>query len=236
MGELQNRDKQVERAAMQHVIPFVGWIVILSLLTPVSGVNYAIRAVMGLGLFIWLRPWRYYQSIRLKHLPLALGVGVLVFVVWILPETETATRWPGVVHAYRVLGLLPPWRLTEPLAATEYAPEVCGWTLAIVRLLGSAIVIACIEEFFWRGFLYRLFAGRNFLKVDLGVMKPAAFCGVALLFGLEHTRWLAGIVAGIAYGYLMIRTRDIWATCFAHGITNFLLGLYVLMTGSYEFW
>jgi CAAX prenyl protease-like protein len=236
MGEMQYTVKQTERAAMQHVVPFVGWIVLLSLLTPASGVNYAIRAAIGLGLFIWLRPWRYYQAIHLKNLPLAFGVGVLVFVAWVIPETDTATRWPGVVHAYRLLGLLPPWRVTEPLAATVYAPEVCGWTLAIVRLLGSAIVIAIIEEFFWRGFLYRLFAGRNFLAVDLGVMKPAAFLGVALLFGLEHTRWIAGIVAGVAYGYLMIRTRDIWATCVAHGITNFLLGLYVLLTSSYEFW
>ena len=32
MGEMEHTVKQTERAAMQHVVPFVGWIVLLSLL------------------------------------------------------------------------------------------------------------------------------------------------------------------------------------------------------------
>ena len=59
---------------------------------------------------------------------------------------------------------------------------------------------------------------------------------MGLLFGFEHQRWLVGILAGLAYLWLMLRTRDIWAAIVAHVITNFLLGLYVLAAGAYAFW
>ena len=42
--------------------------------------------------------------------------------------------------------------------------------------------------------------------------------------------------AGLAYGLLFIRTRDVWAACLAHATTNLALGAYVLSTGHWEFW
>ena len=108
--------------------------------------------------------------------------------------------------------------------------------LALMRLAGSAFVIAVSEEFFWRGFLYRWMLGKNFLRVDAGRLDPMMFPAVAVLFGLEHAQWLAGIVAGLAYGWVYWRTRDIWAAAASHVVTNFLLGLYVLATGQYHFW
>jgi CAAX prenyl protease-like protein len=62
------------------------------------------------------------------------------------------------------------------------------------------------------------------------------FLAVALAFGFEHDRWLAGFLAGVIYGLVVIRTRDIWAACAAHVVTNFLLGVYVLARGAYGFW
>jgi hypothetical protein len=58
----------------------------------------------------------------------------------------------------------------------------------------------------------------------------------AVVFGVEHSEWLAGIVAGLAFGWLYLRTRDIWAAVVAHVTTNFILGWYVLATGSYHYW
>lgn len=130
-----------------------------------------------------------------------------------------------------------PWgRLPDVVSPPPYAPETCGWPLAVVRLLGSAFVISFIEEFFWRGFIGRWIAARDFRSVDLGVFVRNAFFITALLFGLEHDRWLVGIVAGLAYGALVLKTRDLWAAGIAHALTNFLLGLYVLSSGAYGFW
>ena len=56
------------------------------------------------------------------------------------------------------------------------------------------------------------------------------------MFAVEHEQWFAGALAGIAYGWLYLRTRDIWAAAFAHVVTNYTLGWYVLTTQSYQFW
>jgi CAAX prenyl protease-like protein len=97
-------------------------------------------------------------------------------------------------------------------------------------------VIAVIEEFFWRGFVYRWLQKQAFLEVPLSAFRLGYFVVVVLLFGVEHDRWVVGILAGIAYGVLLLKTRDIWATAIAHGVTNLVIGVYVLLTGYHHFW
>jgi hypothetical protein len=74
------------------------------------------------------------------------------------------------------------------------------------------------------------------VNVDLGKLDVAMLLAASLVFGLEHDRWLVGALAGLAYGYLVVRTRDLWSAVIAHAVTNFLLACYVLATGSYSFW
>ena len=224
------------RDILAHVVPFAAWIALIYLPGSSSGWTYAVRAAVGLILFLGLRPWRGYTPLRLAHLPLAALVGFLVFAVWVLPETRWAARWPALQEFYLKFAVLPWGRVPEAVSPPPYAPETCGWPLAVVRLLGSAFIISFIEEFFWRGFICRWIAARDFRSVDLGVFARNAFFVTALLFGLEHDRWLVGILAGLAYGALVIKTRDLWAAGIAHAITNLLLGLYVLALGEYSFW
>ena len=33
-----------------------------------------------------------------------------------------------------------------------------------------------------------------------------------------------------------IKTKDIWAAIIAHGVTNFLLGWYVIVFDAYQYW
>jgi hypothetical protein len=234
-------DNKAERHREQnmmwtHVLPFVIWILLMELLKPPTGWGYAVRTAVSLGVLCWMAPWRWYTRLQFRHIPLALVMGVVVCVVWIAPETPWMARMPGFEKAYRFVGMLMPWKETLPAEETPYAPAVCGWVFTIIRLLGSAVVIAIIEEFFWRGFLYRWIQDQEFWKVSPGVWHTGAFLLTALLFGLEHQRWLVGIAAGVGYGWLYIRTRDLWAVCLAHGVTNFLLGIYVIATGAYAFW
>lgn len=197
--------------------------------------KYAIRAAVSLVLLLWLRPWRWYEPLRIRHLPAVFAVGVLVFVVWVFPESLWMDRWPDLKALYAK------WILFSSAGAeaglSPYAPEICGWPLALAKIAGSAFVIAAIEEFFWRGFLYRWLLDRDFVNVGLGVLQPAMFFACSLAFGIEHgNRWLVGFIAGAVYGLLLIRTRDIWAAVVAHVVTNLLLGLYVLAMGAYGFW
>ncbi len=242
--EWQERE-EVRAATWAHVTPFLFWIACIFLVGQfaiddddvVRAWVYAAQTVIGLGLFLYFRPWRWYARLNMRNVPLAIGVGVAVFVIWVLPETEwVGALAPGFQNFYLRIFIFPPWSVAEPPEISPFAPELAGWALTAMRLIGSAFVIAIIEEFFWRGWLYRWLLGRNFLKVDLGHWNTGVFLAVSAVFAVEHMQWGVGFIAGVIYLWMMIRTRDLWSVALAHVITNGLLGLYVIFYGKYEFW
>lgn len=224
-------------AIMRHVVPFLAWIGLMYALGEPAAWKYALRTGLCLALFLGLHPWTGYRGPELRDLMWGVPVGVAVLVAWIGLETPwAAARMPGLQEFYLRWLVFPLGELPPLPEASPYAPQTCGWALALVRLGGSALVIASIEEFFWRGFLYRWLVRRRFLSVGLGRFELQAFLITVAVFGLEHQRWLAGIVAGAAYGGLIIHRKNIWGAVIAHVVTNLLLGLYVLSSGSYTFW
>lgn len=58
----------------------------------------------------------------------------------------------------------------------------------------------------------------------------------ALMFGFEHDLWMAGTIAGLAYGWLYRLRGNLWMPVLAHAVTNGVLGAWVLTTGSWKFW
>ena len=223
-------------AAVPHVAPFAAWVLLMLLPGVPPAWSYVLRTLAGAVLILVLRPWENYPRLAWSHVPPALLVGVAVFALWIIPESPWFAQRFTHAHAfylrYGVTGD------ASPVAGADspFSPQVGGWPIALVRLAGSACVIATIEEFFWRGFLYRWIQKPDFLSVDLGRFHAAAFAIVVVVFAVEHHRWAAGAIAGVAYGLAAVRTRDIWTAVLAHVVTNGLLGVYVLATGSYAFW
>jgi CAAX prenyl protease-like protein len=241
MSDLFRKDRNVYAVAgWSHIMPFALWIVMMVVLDFFGGPaawKYALRTVACGGLLIYLRPWQWYAPPVWKNFLPATLAGLLVFIIWVLPECAWMDRWPVVREFYLKWAVFPLGKLPTFMSDSPYAPEQAGWTLSLVRLAGSAFVIAVIEEFFWRGFLFRWLVKKNFLDADPG--QPADWfvvAGVSLAFGLEHDRWLVGALAGLIYLQLYRRTRDLWAAAIAHVTTNLLLGVYVLRTGSYGFW
>ena len=230
--------REIERGWISHGVPFLAWLFLMHMLGDPTGWKYAVRAALCLGLFFYLKPWKTYDRFELKHAPLAIVSGLFVYGVWVFFETVLGTSTGIVQQFYLKYAVLPWGELPEiPTETSAYDPSLCGWPLSLVRLGGSAFVIAMIEEFAWRGLLYRWATGaKNFLKCELSRFDWTALLLVNVVFGVEHHRWLAGIIAGIVYTLVMIRTRNIWAAVLAHVITNFVLGVHVLMTGSYQFW
>lgn len=199
--------------------------------------TYAARVAAGIVLMLWLRPWKHYTfSCSPSDWAWALLAGVLVLLAWIGLEMPIAGRFPAVQEFYLRWLVMPLGGVPEPVTFSPYAPAVCGWPLTLVRLAGSAFVIAVIEEFFWRGFLYRWLIDRQFLKVGLGEFELQAFALAVLFFGVEHQRWFAGIIAGVVYGGLILWRKTIWPAVIAHVVTNFLLGLYVIGAEQYTYW
>lgn len=230
-------DRSASKAWVSHVVPFAAWLGIMLVPGIPSTWNYALRTVLCLVLFLGLRPWTWgYPRLQLKHIPGAFLAGLAVLAIWILPESDWLSGLPTFQRLYKTVGLQMPWELTPVPDSSPYAPGQAGWTFTLIRLMGSAVVIALIEEFFWRSWLTRWLNNEDFLSVDPGSVSTKSIVIASLLFATAHTRWIAALLCGLIWGFYYRKTRDIWAVGIAHVVTNFLLGIYVLTAGKYEFW
>ena len=98
------------------------------------------------------------------------------------------------------------------------------------------LVVPPLEEVFYRSFLYRYIAKPDFLSVPLNRFSAAAVSGDRRRFRLFHNEWLAGILCGTAYQWLVLRKNRLGDAMTAHAITNFLLGVWVVWRGAWQFW
>lgn len=171
---------------------------------------------------------RGVMNLRVSHAAGSVALGVAVFVVWIAPDL----LWPG----YR-----DHWLFQNALMGTAGSsiPSIVRadlWFVAI-RLAGSALLVPVIEEVFWRSWLMRYIVSRDFESVPLGAYTPQAFWICALLFASEHgPYWDVGLLAGIAYNWWIVRTRNLGNCILAHAVTNACLGAYVLAADKWEYW
>jgi membrane protease YdiL (CAAX protease family) len=53
---------------------------------------------------------------------------------------------------------------------------------------------------------------------------------------LSHPEWLVAVIASLAYGLWIRRTRSLFGAIVAHATTNGALGAYVLATGEWQYW
>ena len=67
-------------------------------------------------------------------------------------------------------------------------------------------------------------------------LTVAAFWLVPVFFAFVHVQWLTAIVWGLLIAALLVKTKSLGACIIAHGVTNFLLGAYVLYTKEWFFW
>ncbi len=211
-----------------RILPFaayMGFIGLASVLPAESSLElwlYPFKTAVVLGLLIYF--WSSYSELRqpiwtdAKEAGLAIGVGILVYVLWVRMDWSWATQ--GELTGYN------PFQEGAGM----------GWALAAVRIFGASIVVPLMEELFWRSFLIRWVVDQDFEKVAFGTFTLASFGATVVLFGLEHNLWLAGMMAGVAYNFLYYQTRRLWPCIVAHATTNFILGLHVLLTHEWQWW
>ena len=219
--------------ATPYVLPFLLFIVLMAgagMLSDNERISaqfdtrwlYAARiALVGLAVALC---WRFYaelhkpwnlQSTRLLS---SIALGVFVFLFWIQLDID----WLSMGSSKGFVPLDSDGRLL--------------WVHVVPRLIGAAILVPVIEELFWRSFLMRWLESPDFLSVEPAKVKIKALVISSVLFALEHNLWFAGLLAGLAYGLLYIRTGNLWYPIIAHGTTNAILGLWVVRTGNWQFW
>lgn len=163
-------------------------------------------------------------------------VGVLVFVIWVGLDPF----YPGQDVLWHRLGFgkdpatdpVKPWNPFEHFGAGS----LLAWFFVVVRMAGSSLVVPPLEEVFYRSFLYRYLISPEFDRVALNRWHWVSLSLTCLVFAFTHQQWLAGILCGIAYQWLVIRKNRLGDAMTAHAITNLLLGLWVVFRGDWKFW
>ena len=117
--------------------------------------------------------------------------------------------------------------------------------LFLLRLLGLAVIVPFIEEFFLRGFVLRYFWSEPkkeestssesipWYDVPIGALCPMVWAITILYPLLTHPEALAGVVWFSGITLLAWKTRSLSDCVCAHAITNFALGIWVLYSGQW---
>jgi CAAX prenyl protease-like protein len=108
--------------------------------------------------------------------------------------------------------------------------------LVVLRLFGFVLVVPVMEELFWRSFLMRRIDRQDFLTLDPRAASTLALVVTSFAFALEHREWLAGAIAGLAYGALYRRTGNLRACIASHASTNLTIAGWILATGTWSLW
>lgn len=212
-----------------YVAPFALFLVFLSLdgkLGLPPAVEYPLRVTL-LSVIIWYFS-RDVLSFRVAQPALTVGIGVLVFVLWIAPDV--------LIPGYRTH-----WLFQNSITGAAPAPTG-GYgdqplIALIFRTVRAVLIVPIVEELFWRGWLMRWLIKPDFQSVPLGTYNAQAFWITAVLFAVEHgSFWDVGLMAGVIYNWLMIRTKSLGDCILAHAITNGILSGYVLATGKWQYW
>ena len=183
---------------------------------------YLVKTLVGAWVIWQMRP--FVEEMRWKLSWEAVVVGIAIFAVWI-----------GLDGLYPRLSKLDEggWNPNTQFGQGSGA----AWFYVVVRIAGSSIVVPPLEEVFYRSFLYRYFVNTNFRAMPLGQFHGLSFVVTSAIFGFMHPdRWLAGILCGLAYQWLVIRKNRLGDAMTAHAITNFLLGIWVVWKGAWNFW
>jgi len=181
---------------------------------------YFAKTIAGAWLILEMRPVVAEMRWALSWEAVVVGIGI--FVIWV-----------GLDPFYRHLGKFgTPWNPNQQFGNDS----PLAWLMIVTRILGSAFIVPPLEEVFYRSFLYRYIANQNFLSMPFNRFLPWPFLATAAVFGFSHNEWLAGILCGTAFQWLVIRKNRLGDAMTAHAITNFLLGVWIVWKHAWHFW
>ncbi len=244
------------RRTMAHVAPFgvfMGFLLLLEMFTRFFGWDhsaapwwrhhpeqwlYPLQAVVCFALVL---KWRRLYEFRWTRRAVLLGVvfGAVGIGFWLLPTT-----------LYDYLGMTGEpegWRKWLGMAARKegFDPGIFGnpaayWTSLIFRFFRAVVVVALVEEIFWRGFLMRFVLDwdGDYWKQPFGKASWLSYFVVTGVFMLAHAPvdWAGALVYGsLTYG-LCVWSKSLSACVVMHATANFLMGWYAIAYGKFGLW
>jgi len=212
-----------------------GWSASTPWVLPYSAypIVYTLKIVLTLAAMAFV--WPGYRQFPWRLSPWAFVVGVVGIVLWIglcKLQVELVQRFNvgWLTHAGQRSAF-------NPLEQLADRPAL-AWAFLALRIFGLVVVVAVMEEFFLRGFVIRYFVRNDWWNVAIGEVNRTAVAVGIVVPVLMHPLATEALAAAAWFGlvtWLSVETRNIWDCVVAHGVTNLLLGLYVLYTGEWQY-
>ena len=179
----------------------------------------------------------FFHRVWLDHFPfrvswLAVGVGVVGYVLWVgICSLEPERSFLSV------FGLQEFWaKRTAFNPFSEISDNLHRTCFLGLRFTTLALIVPVAEELLLRGFLVRWVQDVDLKSVEFDKLGWMAIMAPTLCSVLTHPEIVAAIVWFSLVTWLMIYTKNFWNCVVAHMMTNLLLGIHVLVTGSWELW
>jgi exosortase E/protease (VPEID-CTERM system) len=220
-AKVDTRPAATENRAAVYLVPFMA-ILAVSLLTHAASADfeflYPLRfAAACCALWFFRRSYKTMDCSLSWTGPVA---GAAVFVVWLGLEQ--------LMHPAASAGM--PIALAGASTATRTA-----WIS--IRALAAATTVPIAEELAFRGFLLRRLVAQDFETVPFGRCNWQALLLSSFAFGALHgSRWIAGTLAGLLYGFAAMRKGKLGDAVVAHAVTNAILAAYVLIFTQWQLW
>lgn len=199
---------------------------------------YPLQTIVSLGMIgYW---WKGYSFRPIGKMEAIWGVviGLLGIALWIIPA-EISSRC-GIDNEWsKWLGMTSRSKPGYDPTLLEHTPWAYAASVAM-RFVRMTVAVAFLEELFMRGFLWRYLAHPEgeFQKVPIGVWSVRGIVGSILIFTVGHSvpDLAACLIYGILISWLAWKTHSLGACVLCHGVSNLVLGVYVMQTRQWGFW
>ncbi len=239
---------------LAYVVPLIAFTALLTLIKVFKVENSALAwykhspelwiyplqcVVCGALLVFW---WRHYTFTPMRGFGFATLMGVLGIGVWIAPtflfdlwgwETATTPKWLDQLgfQEREDSGF-------NPSFLEEHA--FAYWGSVLARFFRMVVIVALVEEIFWRGFLmrYLIDMDRDFDSIPFGTFSWLSVGVTVVLFTLQHQTadWAVAVIYGCLACLVAIRTKSLAACVWMHAVANLALGLFVMITKNWGLW
>lgn len=177
-----------------QILPFAAFMVTSTLIAAVflqPGFGTPLNTVVLAAMTQFFLP--VYRALPWRPDPLALLGGLVVGIGWIAAAPPPDAELSAAVASLSIGGLI-------------------AW--AILRVLGTTILVPLVEEMFFRGYLLTRLDGPQPWR------RAAAVILSSLGFALLHGRWLEAGLAGLVFAAVMLRRGRVTDAIWAHVMAN----------------
>ncbi len=184
--------------------------------------------------------WHHYEFRWSNKVWIGVVAGFVGIGFWLLPTT-LYDFWgmegkPDGFFA-KLTGLAPRKEGFDP---GVFESGWAYWASLVMRVTRAVVVVALVEEIFWRGFLMRFLLDMdgNYWKVPFGKASWLTFGVVTLAFMIAHAPidYAGALVYGaLTYG-VAVWTKSLLACVVMHAVANATMAWYAMEYGKYGLW